>query len=97
MTTNELRTTLTAPAPPAGLSLPLQALWWEAKGDWHKAHDLSQEAGSREGDHVHAYLHRVEGDAGNAQYWYQRAGEPPFKGSLAEEWSALVTRLSDSL
>jgi hypothetical protein len=96
MTTDTFRTTLTANEPPAGLTLPLQALWWEAKGDWSKAHDLSQEAGTREGDRVHAYLHRVEGDEANAAYWYQRAGEPPFRGTLHEEHAALLQRFLTS-
>lgn len=79
--------------PPEGLSLPLQALWWARKGDWHRAHELCQSAGRRAGDRVHAYLHRVEGDRSNAAYWYQRAGEPVFTGTLEEEWRVLVEGL----
>lgn len=90
----EFRASLEAAEPPAGLSFVLQALWWDAKGNWDKAHDLCQEAGSKDGDRVHAYLHRVEGDEGNAGYWYAKAGEPAFQGSLPEEWAALVKRFS---
>ena len=61
---------------PTRLSLPLQALWHDARGDWERAHEVCQRAKSREGDWVHAYLHRKEGDAGNAGYWYARAGRP---------------------
>lgn len=92
MNPDAFRASLAAATPPVGLSLPLQALWWEAKGDWTRAHELSQEAESREGDRVHAYLHRVEGDAGNAAYWYARAQEPVFEGTLQEEWQALAGR-----
>jgi len=60
---------------PASLDLALQALWHDAQGDWTRAHDLAQEASSRSGDWVHAYLHRKEGDIGNAGYWYSRAGQ----------------------
>jgi hypothetical protein len=81
-------------APPPAVAAPLQALWWAAKGDWTKAHEVAQ---SHEGeapcDWVHAYLHRVEGDLGNAGYWYRRAGKPPATGALAAEWDAMVAAL----
>lgn len=78
--------------PPKGLSVYLQALWWDSKGDWDRAHEIAQDAGSREGDWIHAYLHRVEGDLANAGYWYSRAGKPARgKESLREEWEELAT------
>lgn len=80
-------------SPPDALSAELRALWWDAKGDWDKAHSLAQDAGSKDGDHVHAYLHRKEGDTGNAGYWYARAGAEPFDGPLDGEWRALVEAL----
>lgn len=58
---------------------------------WEQAHALAQ---SREGepthDRLHALLHRIEGDAGNAGYWYRRAGGAPFQGSFADEAAALL-------
>lgn len=84
---------LSGDAAPAEVEGALLALWWEAKGNWDKAHDLAQSVGSREGDGVHAYLHRKEGDEGNAGYWYGRAGRPLFKGSSEEEWAAMVREL----
>ena len=91
MTPTELRSL----ASPHALSLPLQALWQDARGDWARAHDLCQEAGNREGDWVHAYLHRKEGDLGNAGYWYARAGRrgPGPSVSLEAEWSEMVGAL----
>lgn len=77
--------TLTRPAPSDGLSLSLQALWWDAKGDWDQAHECAQAQDDKDGARIHAYLHRKEGDASNASYWYRRAGTKPFIGSLAEE------------
>jgi len=74
-------------------NLPLQALWQDAHGDWERAHGLCQEAKSRDGDWVHAYLHRKEGDEGNAGYWYSRAGRPMPAGGLEAEWTAIVTVL----
>ncbi len=87
------RTSLTAAEPPAGLDLPLQALWWDAKGDWKKAHECAQDDKTPTGARVHAYLHRVEGDLANAGYWYNRAGKPPATGTTAAEWEALATEL----
>lgn len=89
----EFRQSLTNPQPPANLSTVLQALWHEAKGDWSRAHELLQHDESADGAWVHAYLHRVEGDAGNAAYWYRRAGKPVSHASLADEWNTLVAAL----
>ena len=91
MTLEEFRASAVADAPVSGLSPPLQTLWWEAKGDWKRAHAVAQSDTSRDGSIVHAYLHRVEGDLSNAGYWYGRAGRAPFVGSLVEEWTALAS------
>ena len=42
---------------------------------------------------VHAYLHRVEGDLGNAGYWYRRAARPVAAGSLETEWERIASDL----
>jgi len=68
---------------------PLLALWWDAKGDWNKAHEVAQEVEAADGAWVHAYLHRKEGDQGNAAYWYRRAGRPIAKGDLRDEWERI--------
>ncbi|MDR3533264.1 MAG: hypothetical protein P4L90_22235 [Rhodopila sp.] len=88
-----LRTSLQAAAPPALLPLPLQALWWDAKGDWDKAHECAQADPGAAGAAVHAYLHRKEPDPANARYWYNRAGRPPATGSLEQEWDSLAAEL----
>ncbi|MDE5459892.1 hypothetical protein [Bradyrhizobium sp. CSS354] len=77
-------------APPPDLSAPLAALWWAAKGDWDQAHRIVQDESSREAAWVHAYLHRVEGDLGNAGYWYRQAGQPVARDSLQAEWERIV-------
>ena len=92
MNLTDFRATLSQTAPPAGLSPALQALWVAAKGDWDQAHDITQ-PGSRDLDWVHAYLHRVEGDPGNAGYWYRRAGKPVATVSLEVEWATIVEAL----
>jgi hypothetical protein len=87
------RASLPAAAPPASASLPLQALWWDAKGDWGKAHECAQAEPGPNGNAVHAYLHRKEPDLANARYWYNRAGRSPATGSLEEEWDSLASEL----
>jgi hypothetical protein len=83
--------------PPAGLTPPLEALWWDAKGDWPRAHELVDALEDTDGMAVHAYLHRKEGEQWNADYWYRRAGRRFHRDSLNEEWEALMTRLVDGL
>jgi hypothetical protein len=87
------RASLSADAPPDGLSQALQALWHEARGDWQAAHALAQSQDDSEGAWVHAYLHRVEGDRANAGYWYRRAGRPASIQPLQEEWAAIAAAL----
>jgi hypothetical protein len=79
--------------PPVGLSAPLEALWWDAKGNWAHAHELVDELETAEGMAVHAYLHRKEGEQWNADYWYRRAGRSYHRPGLAEEWEALLEGL----
>ena len=86
------RASLSAPEPPA-LSPALRALWLDARGNWDGAHEAAQADESGAGDWVHAYLHRKEGDAGNAAYWYRRARKPVCKASLDEEWAAIADAL----
>lgn len=75
---------------PEGISVQLQSLWHDARGDWHKAHDLVNDLNDPSSAHIHAYLHRKEGDQGNARYWYSRAGKAPCSLSLTDEWEMLV-------
>lgn len=79
--------------PPEAVSPLLAAMWWEAHGDWDKAHQIAQDEDNELGSLVHAYLHRQEGDLGNAGYWYRRANRPLFNGTLEEEWEAIVIEL----
>jgi hypothetical protein len=78
---------------PAGLSTPLRALWYAEKGDWMKAHEIAQEIHTREGSWIHANLHREEGDKWNARYWYDAAGRPESKKSIAEERREIIAAL----
>jgi hypothetical protein len=87
------RDTLKHQFPPDNLEPPLAALWWDAKGDWAQAHSLVDSLESQHGMAVHAYLHRKEGAASNASYWYARAGRTFHRPTLDAEWEALVTGL----
>jgi hypothetical protein len=95
MTFSEFEASLDSNAPPASLHLALQALWWDAKGDWNKAHECAQaDEGDPSCDWVHAYLHRKEGDASNARYWYRRSGKPVASHALPDEWRAIAQALT---
>ena len=84
-----------ATTPPAQLSRALQALWFDAQGDWETAHQYVQDIDDEVGSWVHAYLHRKEGDLPNARYWYRRAQRPVASGPLEDEWEAIVLELLD--
>jgi hypothetical protein len=79
--------------PPAELSPPLEALWHQAKGKWENAHELVQGETTEAAAWVHAFLHRVEGDASNAGYWYRIAGRPHCNNSLSTEWQEIASHL----
>jgi hypothetical protein len=93
MKTADFKSSLSGAAPAAGVSLPLAALWWAAKGDWTRAHEIVQDEEGVDAARVHAYLHRVEGDLGNAGYWYRRAGKPVASGPVEAEWDRVVSAL----
>ncbi len=89
----EFRASLRGAAPPPQAGKALEGLWWDARGDWNRAHECAQAQEDRMGDAVHAYLHRKEGDLANARYWYARARRPVGDGSLEREWEVLVREL----
>jgi hypothetical protein len=93
MTLEQFRHSLTGDQPPRELSLALTGLWWDAKGDWTRAHESAQQDEGPSGAWVHAYLHRKEGDASNAEYWYGRAGKVPARDSFEQEWTEITRAL----
>jgi hypothetical protein len=92
----EFKASLSGAAPAPGLNAPLAGLWWAAKGNWDAAHKIVQDEDDKDSAWVHAYLHRVEGDLGNAGYWYRQAGKPVVAGSLESEWEQMVSALLGS-
>lgn len=73
----------------------LQSLLLEASGNWDDAHRIARKDASEDGSWVHAYLHRVEGDLGNASYWYRSAGRKFPEISPEEEWEYIAQALID--
>jgi hypothetical protein len=81
---------------PGTLDPRLQALWYDAAGEWDRAHEIVQQLGDAMAARIHAYLHRKEGDDWNSRYWHRRAGTAfPAGTDLASEWEALVRELLD--
>ena len=77
--------------PPEGLSPELSALWWTKKDRWHEAHEVAQDIDTPLGSWIHALLHAIEGDMGNAGYWYNRAGQAAINADQTEEeWENIV-------
>jgi hypothetical protein len=89
----EFKASFSGAAPAPELAAPLAALWWAAKGGWDEAHKIVQDEATADAAWVHAYLHRVEGDLGNASYWYRRAAKPVAAGSLETEWERISSAL----
>jgi len=90
MDMTSFKESIAANQPPAQASVYLQALWYDAKGDWERAHELIQDVTDKKAAWIHAYLHRKEGDQWNADYWYRNAGRQRPALSLEEEWEQLV-------
>lgn len=93
MTLPAFKSTLYHPNPPDGLTEVLLALWYDGKDDWETAHNIAQDIHSEDGSWIHAYLHRKEGDNGNASYWYRRAGRQMPRVTLSEEWDNIAEEL----
>ncbi len=89
----EFRASLQNAAPDSTLSPALAALWWARKGDWDQAHRIVMNENDANSAWVHAYLHRVEGDLGNAGYWYRQAGQPVAQDTVEAEWERIVAAL----
>jgi hypothetical protein len=93
MTFDEFVNTLSGRTLPAGLHPLLKALWYDANGDWNRAHTIVQGVDGVDAAWVHAYLHRKEGDDANASYWYLRAEKEVAAIPLDEEWKKIARAL----
>ena len=93
MDLHTLKQSLSADAPPADVPEYIKALWYDAKDNWKKAHELIQDLPDKNASRIHAYLHRKEGDIRNADYWYAKAGKKRPLVSLSEEWEQIANDL----
>jgi hypothetical protein len=93
MTLDEFRSSLTNATASENLPPALRAMWEDARGNWSAAHAIAQDLEDMTGSWIHAYLHRKEGELGNAGYWYRRAGQPVPQDGLDEEWTRIVSAL----
>lgn len=96
MDTFNFLASLSADVAPEDISIYLLALWYDAKGDWNKAHQAIQDVATSHASWIHAYLHRKEGDKFNADYWYNKAGRKSPSASLHQEWEQLVEEFANS-
>ncbi len=97
MTYKEYSASLANDNPPRELNELLTSLWYERKGDWGRSHEIAQSIGGKDTAWIHAYLHRKEGDIGNAGYWYSMAGRTlPINKTFEEEWKEIVMELLDT-
>ena len=72
------------------------ALWYAKKDDWDMAHNITQDIHTETGSWIHAYLHRVEGDTSNANYWYRKARKDPFSGTFNSELDNIINTIFTS-
>ncbi len=93
MNIKEYEASLQQPEVPPNLNKPLQALWYAAKDNWNRAHELIQDEVDADSAWVHAYLHRVEGDLFNAKYWYKRANRSTSDETFEQEWKKIASEL----
>ncbi len=93
MNFESFQSSLSANAPAASMNVYLQSLWYDGRSDWERAHTIIQDIEDTTAAWIHAYLHRKEGDAGNAKYWYNKAGNPVPDCSLEKEWEMIVKAL----
>lgn len=93
MQLSQLKESLAGETPPPSISICLQALWYDAKDNWERAHELIQDISDKNAAWIHAYLHRKEGDNWNADYWYTKAGKKRPVLSLQEEWEQITSAL----
>lgn len=84
-------------SPPAGLSSEAEALWHAKKGNWNEAHEIAQDIHTPMGSWIHALLHLIEGDTGNAGYWYAKARKPARgRNDIDNEWQTIAQEVLGS-
>ena len=83
MDVEHFEASLSGEAPP--LDPPLLAMWHASRNEWDTAHRIVQAEKDADSAWVHAWLHRLNGDLGNARYWYRRAERAEAGAAAGEE------------
>lgn len=73
------------------------ALWHLYRRDLDEAHELIQHLDQALPCLIHGFIHKTEGDHGNASYWYRRGGLSKNNMEYDEEWLTLAERLYNNL
>ncbi|MEP6747203.1 MAG: hypothetical protein ABJB86_05740 [Bacteroidota bacterium] len=87
---DEFSKSIISAEPPEMLNPYALAMWYDARGDWEAAHSIVQDLQDKTAARIHAYLHRKEGDTGNAGYWYSRAARQMPTVTVEKEWEEIV-------
>ena len=82
-------------SPPSDISAPIKSMWYAKKGDWDMAHKIAQDIKTVLGSWIHAYLHRIEGDESNADYWYKKANVNQINANLDDEANQIIKHILD--
>jgi hypothetical protein len=84
-------------APPSGISDEARALWHLKKGNWEQSHNIAQDIHTPMGSWIHALIHVIEGDQGNGNYWFAKAGKPSRRMSDIDAlWHEIATEVCKS-
>ena len=82
--------------PPDGLTSEQLALWHTKADNWETAHNIAQEIHNTNGSWIHALLHLIEGDVGNAGYWFRQARKPVRSTSEIDSlWREIAEEILD--
>lgn len=74
-------------------SIHEKALWFTNHDEWQKAHDLIQSGDDSLSSLIHGYLHYLEGDHWNGDYWYRRSGYDVPK-DREKQWNYIVEQVA---
>lgn len=66
----------------------IEALLWLKLGRLDPAHEFVQDDTQGLGAYIHGFLHRMEGDYWNANYWFRRVRDPKLTQRILESVAA---------
>ena len=90
MNYNTLIASIKSSFSPFELTNPEFAMCHAMNDDWNSAHSIAQSIKNELGFWIHAYLHRIDGNLENANYWYRYANRPPSQNALKNEAEEII-------